>query len=319
VANTGYKFGSWTPSFPSTVTGSATYTANFVKEEYTLSIDIVGNGSVAKATDQATYHYGDVVTLTPTAAAGWTFGAFSGDTTTNSITMNGNRSVTATFTQQTKLVITSDPQTINPGSVTGMITVQLQDNLGHPVKLTHSVTIDLSTDSAGGSFAINGNGTPPITQVTIFAGLSTANFYYKDMNGPGTPTIKVTNAELGSDTQVETVRAPAAPAYQIVFTSVPTTLKAGNVSSLITIQIRDSFNQPVKVTNKTIITLTSSSGGAFATNGNGSPVIITVTINPGTSTASFYYKNGSVGAATITVSGTVGGESLTQDAYITIY
>jgi len=62
-------------------------------------IDTVGNGTVAKSPDKPTYHYGDVVTLTPTADAGWTFSAFSGDTTTNTITIDDNKTVTATFTQ----------------------------------------------------------------------------------------------------------------------------------------------------------------------------------------------------------------------------
>jgi hypothetical protein len=32
VPETGYKFDSWSPAFPTTVTASATYTANFVQE-----------------------------------------------------------------------------------------------------------------------------------------------------------------------------------------------------------------------------------------------------------------------------------------------
>jgi parallel beta-helix repeat protein len=67
--------------------------------EYTLTIDTVGNGTVAKSPDKPTYHYGDVITLTPTADTGWTFSAFSGDTTTDTITIDGNKTVTATFTQ----------------------------------------------------------------------------------------------------------------------------------------------------------------------------------------------------------------------------
>ena len=64
-----------------------------------MTINTVGSGTVARSPEKATYHYGEVVTLTATAAAGWTFVGFSGDTTTDSITIDGNKTVTATFTQ----------------------------------------------------------------------------------------------------------------------------------------------------------------------------------------------------------------------------
>ena len=51
---------------------------------------------------QTTYHYGDEVTLTATADAGWSFLEWSGDCTGSGacvVTMDGNKSVTASFTQ----------------------------------------------------------------------------------------------------------------------------------------------------------------------------------------------------------------------------
>ena len=60
-------------------------------------------------------------------------------------------------------------------------------------------------------------------------------------------------------------------------------------------------------------------GGVFAGNGNGSPVITTVTVRAGTSTASFYYKNSQVNTtATVTISGMVSGNALTKSATISI-
>jgi hypothetical protein len=47
----------------------------FTADGYTLTVNIVGDGSVTNNPDQATYHYGDVVTLTATADPGWTFSA----------------------------------------------------------------------------------------------------------------------------------------------------------------------------------------------------------------------------------------------------
>ena len=76
-------------------------TATFTQNEYTLTVSTVGSGSVAKNPDQSTYHYGDVVTLTATPATGWSFSGWSGGLTGSAnpatITIDGNKVVTATF------------------------------------------------------------------------------------------------------------------------------------------------------------------------------------------------------------------------------
>src|SRR5690606_31848268 len=69
--------------------------------EYTLAVvvDPVGSGTVTLDPSQTTYNYGDVVTLTPTASPGYTFTGWSGATVTeNKVTIQGNTSITATFT-----------------------------------------------------------------------------------------------------------------------------------------------------------------------------------------------------------------------------
>ena len=57
--------------------------------------------SLDRDPDQATYRYGDVVTLTATAEPTWTFVRWSGDLSgfdnPKAITITGNTSVTATF------------------------------------------------------------------------------------------------------------------------------------------------------------------------------------------------------------------------------
>jgi len=78
-------------------------TATFTQDEYTLMVNVVGSGVVNKDPNRATYRYGDRVSLAAIAALGWTFAGWSGDLsgTANptSITMNGNKVVTATFVQ----------------------------------------------------------------------------------------------------------------------------------------------------------------------------------------------------------------------------
>ena len=68
--------------------------------EYTLAVNVVGSGTVTKNPDQQTYSAGTNVTLTAVNGS-QTFTAWSGDLNGNAnptvIVMNGNKSVTATF------------------------------------------------------------------------------------------------------------------------------------------------------------------------------------------------------------------------------
>jgi uncharacterized repeat protein (TIGR02543 family) len=69
---------------------------------YTIDITSA-HGTVTKSPDQTTYHYGDVVQLTATPNTGWTFANWTGDlnssTNPDSVTIHGNTSVTANYTQ----------------------------------------------------------------------------------------------------------------------------------------------------------------------------------------------------------------------------
>jgi len=80
---------------------------------YTLSVTIVGNGAVTlnpsgtqgsgETSFTSVFAEGTTVTLSALPDNGWTFGSWSGDGTAVSnqwqVVMDGNKSVTATFTQ----------------------------------------------------------------------------------------------------------------------------------------------------------------------------------------------------------------------------
>ena len=107
----GWSFGSWSANVVNgtvTIHGDTTVTATFTQDEYTLTIDKVGNGTVTKDPDQATYHYGDVVTLTATPDAGWSFDSWSANVVAGSVTIHTDTTVTATFTEGTQSVIYDD-------------------------------------------------------------------------------------------------------------------------------------------------------------------------------------------------------------------
>ncbi|MEM2971694.1 MAG: DUF2341 domain-containing protein [Candidatus Bathyarchaeia archaeon] len=131
VPNPGWAFLNWTGSINSTqntititMNSSKRVNATFTQvpsEQYTLTVNTVGSGTVSKNPDQTSYPNGTVVTLTATPAPGWSFSGWSGDLTGNdspaTVTMDRNKIINATFTQdQYTLTVNVSPE--DAGSVT---------------------------------------------------------------------------------------------------------------------------------------------------------------------------------------------------------
>ena len=73
------------------------------EDEYTLTINVIGDGSVARVPYQPTYLNGTLVNLTASANCGWMFNHWEGDLSgyanPEDITMDGNKTVIANFTE----------------------------------------------------------------------------------------------------------------------------------------------------------------------------------------------------------------------------
>lgn len=112
----GWSFAGWSgdaegasPTVGLTVDGQKNVTATFTQDQYVLNIDFDNDGVggagnvVTKSPDKPTYVYGDVVQLTAVPEPGWNFVSWSGGAVgtspTISVTMTGNRTVTANFKQ----------------------------------------------------------------------------------------------------------------------------------------------------------------------------------------------------------------------------
>src|SRR3972149_2055069 len=103
--------------------GNKTVTANFTQNPlYTLTVNIspTAGGSVTKNPNKTSYISGETVTLTATANSGYTFSRWSGGATGTTspvtVTMNGNKTVTANFTPMYTLTVNISPTA--GGSVT---------------------------------------------------------------------------------------------------------------------------------------------------------------------------------------------------------
>jgi len=150
-ANAGYSFSNWSgdisgTSNPASITinGPKTVTANFTQNQYSLTVNInpPGGGSVSKNPNKSTYVYNEQVSVTAAANSGYTFSNWSGDASGSAnpttITMNGNKTVTANFRTATETVSTP---TIPSGPTAGIINTSYtysagssSSNLGHSVQ-----------------------------------------------------------------------------------------------------------------------------------------------------------------------------------------
>ena len=113
IPDTGWQFDNWSGDLsgtqnPATITmgSNKNVTATFSQlpvPNYTLTVNIVGQGSVALEPPGGTYPEGTEVCLTATPDSGWTFANWSGDLTGSAnpgcVTMNSDKTVTANFSE----------------------------------------------------------------------------------------------------------------------------------------------------------------------------------------------------------------------------
>jgi hypothetical protein len=101
-----------------------------------------------------------------------------------------------------KLAYTAgDSQSVTAGSVSSIITVQVQDSNNNPV--TSGANVSLSTSSSG-TFYSDSGGSTQITSIAISSGQSSGSFYYKDTT-TGTPTLTASSTGLTSATTQFTI------------------------------------------------------------------------------------------------------------------
>jgi uncharacterized repeat protein (TIGR02543 family) len=112
-----------------TINGSMNIAANYIQIDYTLTV-VASHGTVIVDPDKATYHYGDVVTLTAIPAPGWVFtgwlGGLAGTSNPGSLIIHDNTVVTAKFEKVSTATPVPTKTMIFPGrsSPTSTLTIQ---------------------------------------------------------------------------------------------------------------------------------------------------------------------------------------------------
>jgi hypothetical protein len=214
---TGWSFSHWSgditgSSNPEYITmdSDKTVTAHFTINEYTLTINIIGNGQVTKFPDQNTYAYGTLVKLTAYPDAGSNFDHWSGDLTGSInpelITMDSNKAVTAHFIQLIPNLYCdgslswtcSAGNTVNGNTVTGNFTVE---NIGDPNSLLNWEIIEWpewgqwSFNPSHGDNLMPEEGSINVEVIVIKPTTSNLGFKAKEFTGE----VKIVNNEDSND------------------------------------------------------------------------------------------------------------------------
>jgi uncharacterized protein (TIGR02145 family)/uncharacterized repeat protein (TIGR02543 family) len=207
MARTGYNFDGWNTSSAGTgtnyaagasytVTGNVTLYAKWTAATYSLTtnLSVANSGTVSRSPNKEAYQYGEEVTVTATAASGYTFTGWSGASDSKEasikVTMDGNKTLTAGFGKQgaTKFTISFN----NNGSTGGSAPAAVTADSGSSITLSSQGTLartlynfsgwntssaGTGTDyAAGASYTVTGN-------ITLYAKWTAYPKYTVTYNG----------------------------------------------------------------------------------------------------------------------------------------
>ena len=272
----GYQFESWkkngsvvstNPTYSFTVTENATYTAYFSEVPityYTITTNVTPSGA-GTVSGGGTYPEGASVTLTASNNAGYTFDHWQDGNTQNprTITVTGNATYTATFTQDTYTITTN----ANPpagGTVTGG-----GSNFHYGETCTLTATPASGYEFAGWqdgntanprSFTVTGNATYTATFNEVGTTYYTVS---ANVNPTGAGTVSGTGTyEAGS---VIVLTAVANPGYTFDHWQDGSTANPRSVTVNSDLTFTAYFNH-----NSYTITVNASPAGAGSVSGGGS-------------------------------------------------
>jgi uncharacterized delta-60 repeat protein len=165
--NSGYSFSLWGGNIPGSanpttisVSGNMTISASFVRNTYSITVNQSVGGTITLSPNNSSYYSGDSVTVTATPNAGYIFSSWGGDLTgsTNptTITVSGNMSLSAVFTQIAYTVTLSEAT----GGSIALSSNQSSYHYGDSVTVTATANSGFSFSSWGGSLSGSVN---PIT------------------------------------------------------------------------------------------------------------------------------------------------------------
>jgi hypothetical protein len=201
-----------------------------------------------------------------------------------------------------KFIFTPASTSVTAGIATSALTITAEDAYNNPVNVGSSTTLTLTDNSAGGQFSLDGStGWAYPGSAVINSGTSNVSVYYRN-NTPGTKTLTAHNGSYTDATASVTVNQAVTNSFY--FATAPASGAAGGASTVFTVGAKDASGNVIASPASTNIYLYSSgSGGTFsATSGGSYTPALPISISSGSPTASFYYKNNTAAAYTLTAS-----------------
>jgi len=253
----GYTFSNFSGALTGTtspatlaVTANESVTANFTASMCTLTVNIVGSGTVTPASGSS-YVCGSNVLVTATPNSGNSFaqfsGALTGTTNPQTITLNTNSTVTATFVTGTACTLTTNVT----GS--GSITVSPSGTVfscGTVLTLTAVPSGSQYSLSAWGG-ALSGTTNPQNLTLnansTVSATFTQTSFPLNvTIVGPGTVTANPSASYYANGTQVTLTATPNTGAYFTGFSgAITSSTSPANVTVNGTTNVTATFYAPV--------------------------------------------------------------------------
>jgi uncharacterized repeat protein (TIGR02543 family) len=301
VSKEGYNNASGNVNVDSDETVDVTLT----KKTYTLTVNTVGQGTVTRNPDKATYNHGEVVQLTANPAENWIFTGWSGDLTgsTNpaNITMNANKTVTANFTRiYTVTFNVSDDQGVVQGANVAFNgenkSTDAQGKAVFTGVLAGSKAYTVSKEgynNASGNVNVDGD---EAVDVTL-----TKKTYTLTVNTVGQGTVNK-NPDKATYNHGEVVQLTANPAENWIFTGWSGDLTGSTNPANITMNANKTVTANFTIKQYTI-TATAGAGGSINPSGDvkvnhGANQSFTIAPNAGYDIEDVKVDGSSIGAVT---------------------
>ena len=249
-------FDIYSASTTATVNSAGSLTATFTQNQYSLTVNLVGGGSVTLNPSGGLYTGGTVVTLDPQNPDGWSFSGWSGDLDgaddPATLVMNENKIVTAVFTEnqqsQHQVIFTQTGADVNPAveySIDGgsqitetvPFTVPVDD--GSVISYTYTATV---AGSSGTQYVLST--VSPNSPQTVNNGLTITGNYDTQYSISYITTGNVLSVDVPS-TEWVTVNNAATGTFPVQVTNSPQN------------SIRCTFvndDRPVQITGPTTVT-----------------------------------------------------------------
>ncbi|HET8541218.1 MAG TPA: hypothetical protein VFL83_15190 [Anaeromyxobacter sp.] len=203
-----------------------------------------------------------------------------------------------------RIAFASAPVSAVAGACSAPVTVVSLDAYDNVAPVAGPTTVALAA-APGAGFELHagtGCGGAPVTATVIPASGTTATFRFR---GTVAGVVTATASAFGTSAdQGETV-LPAAP-DRLVFTSPPQTATAGACSGAATVEARDAYGNVAPVAALTAVSLAAAPAAAvelFYAAGCGGPPVASVSIGPGASAATFWFRGTAAGGVTVTAAG----------------